>query len=70
MLGDAGGVIAGGTVVACGTEGGGATNEPFAEAGSLSALASSNEICHICVSESDLPKPGIPVKRMPLKTFQ
>src|SRR5215470_1317011 len=46
------------------------TRACFAEDGSLSALASRIAICHICVSESDLEKPGIPVRRIPLAIFQ
>src|SRR5271165_4948546 len=48
----------------------GATSAAFTDGGSLSALASKRAICHICVSERDLLKPGMPVRRIPLKIFQ
>jgi hypothetical protein len=38
--------------------------------GSLSEFASSKLTCHICVVESDLSNPGIPVIRIPPATFQ
>ena len=46
------------------------TRAVFTEAGSLSALASSSDTCHICVSLSDLLNPGMPVRRKPLAIFQ
>ena len=51
-------------------DGGAATRAVFTEAGSLSALANSSDICHICVSVSDLLKPGMPVRRKPFAIFQ
>src|SRR5450755_3325865 len=48
----------------------GAARTSFAACGSLLALAASRLTCHISVSESDLLKLGIPVRRIPLATFQ
>ena len=42
----------------------------FTDAGSLSAFASSNLTCLICVVESVFSNPGIPVMRIPPATFQ
>ena len=42
----------------------------FTDAGSLSALASNRLTCHICVVDSVLSNPGIPVIRIPLSTFK
>ena len=39
-------------------------------AGNLSALASSRLTCHIWSVVSEPLNPGIPVRRMPLATFQ
>src|SRR5690242_6271670 len=38
--------------------------------GSLSPWASSKATCHICSSESEPAKPGMPVRRIPFLTFQ
>ena len=47
-----------------------ATNAADTEGGSLSAFASSSEICHISVGDRLALKPGIPVSRIPFATFQ
>jgi hypothetical protein len=47
-----------------------AVRRSFAAFGSLSAFASNRLTCHICAVERLLPKPGIPVIRMPPATFQ
>jgi len=60
------GVVDGDAVGAGGGVPIGATSTAFAEGGNLSALATSSAICHICVSLSDLLKPGMPLRRMPL----
>lgn len=50
--------------------GGSGANTFLAESGSLSALATSNPSCHICVSSNMPLKVGIPVSRIPFFTFQ
>src|SRR5271165_573677 len=57
-----------GAAGAAGTAGGAKTS--FAACGNLSALASNRLTCHICVVESVLLNPGIPVMRIPPATFQ
>jgi len=45
-------------------------NTAVTELGSLSAIASISEICHIWVSKRLRLKPGIPVSRIPFAIFQ
>ena len=49
---------------------GGALRLSETDFGSLSACATSKLTCHICVSLNASRKPGIPVRRIPLATFQ
>src|SRR6266851_8671326 len=62
--------VAGGMAGIATAGGGSGTKSFLAESGSLSALATKNDTCQICVSSKTPLKVGIPVSRMPFFTFQ